>query len=239
MYPTEILNAIGGCFYDITMSHGLYASLFLAGLVGGFTHCIAMCGPFVLSQNSVNKLNGLSLLPYHLGRLTTYMFLAVLLSTVVNLAFLFLPVRSLIVAPILITAGVIFLVTAFPALGTIFPWTSRIGTILPYQWIASALNTISQYKTVWGRYIMGLLLGFMPCGLIVSALMAASTAPETMHAAIAMMFFGIGTMPALITVSLTGQAIKQKYPRAMQRISQTAMVWSSLWLFVIAGFLLI
>src|SRR3990170_584399 len=63
----------------------LLGALFAAGLVGGIGHCAGMCGPFVLAQaearlaavpaarlGELHRVAGAALLPYHLGRLTTY-----------------------------------------------------------------------------------------------------------------------------------------------------------------------
>ena len=63
-------------------------SLITIGFVGGFSHCAFMCGPFVMMQvnnnlkkisidnlNHFTRLKGLALIPYHLGRITTYSFL--------------------------------------------------------------------------------------------------------------------------------------------------------------------
>ncbi|MCB2082142.1 MAG: sulfite exporter TauE/SafE family protein, partial [Rickettsiales bacterium] len=41
---------LGQCHAAITQYPGVVATLFLAGLVGGVTHCAGMCGPFVASQ---------------------------------------------------------------------------------------------------------------------------------------------------------------------------------------------
>lgn len=240
MNPAEILHLASGCMHEFTLSHGLFLSLFVAGLVGGFTHCAAMCGPFVLSQSkNLTKLSGYALMPYHLGRITTYTVLAVLLSSVLNLAFLFMPVRGFVVAPILMVAGLIFFVTAFPGLLKIFPWAGMTGFSLPYKFFNFYHLKLSKVDGVLGRYLLGVLLGFMPCGLIVSALMASATSASPVHAAMAMISFGLGTVPALVLVSYAGGALKQKYPSAMQKISKGAMVWSGFWLFAMAGFLLI
>lgn len=239
----EFLSKIGGCFHDISMSYGLYGSLFLAGLVGGFSHCMAMCGPFVLAQTQQDKqlsrFKDTALIPYHLGRITTYIALAVLLSSLVNIAFLFLPIRGFIVAPVLMTAGLIFFITAFPKLGQAFPWLVNIKFSLPYTWLARGFARLSQKQNITAKYTMGILLGFMPCGLIVSALMAATIAPSVAQAALAMGAFGLGTIPALMSVAFGGQYLQQKHPRAMQRATQIMMVWSGLWLFTIAGLMLI
>jgi uncharacterized protein len=239
----NFLHVLGTCFQGISSENGLIGGLFVAGLVGGATHCAAMCGPFVIAQagrveKTLEKTRGWMLLPYHMGRITTYITLAVLLSGLLNLAFLFLPIRSFIIAPILMLAGLIFLVTAFPNLLKIFPWVARLRLPLP----ASASNFISKFSAnrsgVTGQYLMGLLLGLIPCGLILAALMAAATAPSALMAGLAMAAFGIGTVPALMAVAFGGRALLQTYPRFTTVFTKGMMVISSLWLFIIAGFLL-
>lgn len=215
-------------------------SLFLAGLVGGLTHCVAMCGPFVMSQSGdVKKLSHAVLLPYHLGRITTYVTLAVLLSSILNLAFLFLPIRSFVIAPILFTAGTVFFVSAFPVLGKLFPWTQHVRVFVPYAWVSKGFAKLSKGEGHIRKYFMGVLLGFMPCGLVVSAIMASATAPNIFEAGFAMAMFGFGTMPALIFLALGGQLLKVKFPLIMHRVTQVLMVLSGVWLFALAGMVLV
>jgi sulfite exporter TauE/SafE len=230
---------IGQCIHDIAVSHGLIISLFLAGLFGGFTHCTGMCSPFVLaqvgSQPEIKKLRSTLLMPYHLGRMTTYVTLAVLVSSVINLAFVFSGLKALIAAPMLVLAGVIFLVNAFPQLSSFFPWVARIHVAVPYKFIASFSAKLMNNPHVLKRYGLGVLLGFMPCGLVVSALLASATAPNALQAGLAMGAFTLGTMPALFLVAFGGHALKQKYPIASARMAQGVMMISGLWLFALAG----
>ncbi len=227
------------CVGDIAMSHGLTISLFLAGLVGGATHCVAMCSPFVLAQingrQEIRKLSSLLLLPYHFGRMTTYVLLAVMISSVINLAFLFSDLKPLIAAPMLVVAGVIFLVSAFPKLFVLFPWAVNIRVGLGYGIISRLYGRLVNNASIFGRYGLGVLLGFMPCGLVVSALMAAATAPNILMSAMAMSAFAVGTFPALILVAVGGNSIGYKYPKAVGLMSKGAMMVSSIWLFILAG----
>lgn len=232
------------CISDFTMSYGLHFSLFLAGLVGGFTHCAGMCSPFVFAQmkggggksgGEIKRLGQELLLPYHVGRMTTYVTLAVLVSSVINLAFIFSGARALISAPLLILAGILFLVSAFPALGRLFPWVVRMQLAKPFSFLMKFSSRLMQSDDVFKRFGLGILLGFMPCGLVASALLASSTAQSPVMAGLAMASFAIGTMPALILVGLGGSAVQYKYPKLFTRLSRGAMVVSSLWLFALAG----
>ncbi|MBL4803624.1 MAG: sulfite exporter TauE/SafE family protein [Alphaproteobacteria bacterium] len=230
------------CIADFSTSYGLSFSLFLAGLVGGFTHCSGMCAPFVLAQTHSDtrlvKLSESLLLPYHLGRMTTYTALAFVLGAFVNLAFLFTGTRALIAAPILMLAGVLFLVSAFPGFARLFPWTVRLQVLPKLNLFSRAVQFFSTNTNGIKRYFMGVLLGFMPCGLVVSAILAASSAASPVQSALAMSAFAVGTMPALMLVGLGGKAVMRKYPNISTRMSQGAMVVSSMWLFALAGLFL-
>ncbi len=236
----QILQGIGSCMHQISTSNGVAASLFLAGVMSGFTHCVAMCGPFVISQSGkMEKTSDMLLFPYHFGRITTYVCLAVLLSTVLNIVFLYLPIRSFIIAPILMVAGLVFLSQAFPRLVKFFPWVSSIKLSFPYLWVQKIFGLLSNQPTPLKTFMMGIVLGFMPCAMVTSALLAASTAQNIFDAGFSMFAFGLGTVPALVITSFAGQALKIKYSRAMPYIIQAMMVWSGVWLFIIAGKILI
>src|SRR5271165_7138538 len=73
------------CSPDTAFRGGLLLGLFLAGAAGSAMHCAPMCGAFVLGQVSDRmarlppaqlcewrRIGSGALLPYHLGRLTTY-----------------------------------------------------------------------------------------------------------------------------------------------------------------------
>lgn len=79
------------------------------------------------------------------------------------------------------------------------------------------------------------MLGFIPCGLVVSAVLAASAAPSLPHTVLAMAAFALGTMPSLMLLAFGGQALRIRYPLAAKRLSQVAMSVSGLWLFALAG----
>lgn len=234
---------IGQCIHEFSTSYGLPFSLFLAGLMGGFTHCVGMCSPFVMAQTknhvSLGRLRSVLLLPYHMGRMTTYVVMAVLINSLINIAFVFSDMKTLVAVPMLVLAAVIFMVSAFPRLASLFPWAADIKMGVPYRFIAKTSEKLMKAQGIFGRYILGMLLGFMPCGMVVSALLASASAQDALHAGFSMAAFAIGTMPALILVSVGGSTLKHKYPALANRASQGAMVLSSLWLLALAGIMIL
>lgn len=238
-----VRSMFGECIHQFVTGYGLPFSLFMAGLAGGFSHCALMCSPFVLAQAGGGRSEGrrfgrvLSslLLPYHLGRLTTYVFLAVLFGSVLNLAFLFQPLRVLVVVPMLLLAALVFVVSAFPEFGKVFPWVGHMRLSVPFRWISRFYQPLVRERDTLSRYMLGVLLGFMPCGLVVSALMASATAPSAMQAGLAMAAFGLGTVPALVAVSFGGSFFESLQSLNQVKLRQGFMVFSALWLVLLAG----
>lgn len=238
MNSLEILSSIGGCFHQIALSYGLPLSLLLAGALGSVTHCTVMCGPFVVSQTGdLDKLRDVALIPYHLGRMTTYMLLSVLAYSVFSVVFVYSDLKSVIAAPMLLLAGTIFLVSAFPKMQVLFPWVRFLQ--FPLSFFGRLSYKAGQGGTFWSRYGLGVLLGFMPCGLVVAALLASVTAPTLIMAILSMGAFTIGTIPTLVLIGIGGSHLKQTYPKFSLRFSQRAKVISAFWLFALAGNLIL
>lgn len=228
---------------------GLLVSLFLAGLAGGFTHCVGMCGPFVLAQTTArleavpaermrewHRLSGAALLPYHLGRLTTYVFLggvlAGLAGQVTTRAWL-----DGVSAGLLIMAALLFVGYAVPRLRLALPggarlegwWSDRIGRLA---------RPLFRDPTGWRGYALGLALGFIPCGLLYGALAAAASGGAVLTGAAAMAAFALGTVPSLIVVGFAGQVAAARFRGAMAVAVPALMILNAGVLLYLAAMLL-
>jgi sulfite exporter TauE/SafE len=56
----------------------------------------------------------------------------------------------------------------------------------------------------WRGYALGVVLGFLPCGLLYAALGAAAATADPIAAAAGMFGFVLGTMPMLVAIGLLG-----------------------------------
>ena len=147
----------------------LPVSLFLAGLAGSLVHCVGMCGPFVLGQvvsgiegerlayGEWRRLAGAALAPYHLGRLTTYTVLGALAGSMTSI-FASTAAYVWLSAGLLSGAALLMLAQAFGlATGIASPWSAALARIG---------GPLTSARGPAARYALGVLLGFLPCGLL-------------------------------------------------------------------------
>lgn len=204
-------------------------ALFIGGLVAGFSHCTAMCGPIVLMQVMartprgtlaaappvLQRMSGAGLLPYHFGRLTTYAGLGGVSGGLAGMAADFVSLRWIFAAALTLAAAYCVVVIA-RSLGWIVPRNAR-----PFGGVDRILDTIGWSRVVnrasrLGGYSLGLALGFLPCGLVYAALAAAAGTGSAMSGAVAMAAFGLGTVPGLIAVAFAGGFVLRRFRKIPQ-----------------------
>ena len=177
------------------------SAYFFIGLTGGFGHCVLMCNPFVLyvsSKYSVSYNGYYMLIPhiyYNFGRTLTYMILGAVagfLGSVIQYAgSSFIGVQKL--AAIL---GGSFLI--------LFALLSFFGS--SGNFILSKINLSKYLKKIETSppFLLGMMLGLLPCGLSMGAVIGAASAGNAFNGALLLLAFGIGTSAAMMTMALFG-----------------------------------
>lgn len=219
---------------------GMALALLLMGLGGSATHCVGMCGPFVVAQAGavagvramegaagrpamLARLGGASLLPYHLGRATTYAALgaasAGLVDFVVNLA------GFRVLAALLLCLAAAALLAR--AVGRSLPVLDALARrFLPSGPPRIARGLLDDPRG-WRGYALGVALGFLPCGLLYAALAAAAAAGSAAAGAAAMAAFAFGTAPGLLVAGWAGALFARRHARLFAVLSTLAMLASA------------
>ncbi len=177
------------------------------GMLGGFGHCIGMCSPFVLFvarryvPPGAGRRGALAAqLWYTAGRIVTYAGLGAIagvLGGIVEFAGALLGLQRAAA----IVAGTVLLVSAIAALSGTIPGLYTGGSL--FTRVAGRLK-----RRIPGHPLaVGLFLGFLPCGLLYSALIAAVARGGPLEGAAALALFGLGTAPALLGVSLADELL--------------------------------
>ena len=191
-----------------------FGAAFLAGLAGG-AHCATMCGGLVgiacgaRAGEMSRRAWWQRTLAYNGGRIASYVAagavtgaigaagLSLRGTPVVQQALLVLMSSALIVLGAYI-AGFTSLVRFIESAGAVL-WRR----IEPYSRRFLPVNSAPR------AFGLGLVWGWLPCGMVYAALIAALATADIWHGAALMLAFGLGTLPNLLAIGVTfGQASK-------------------------------
>jgi sulfite exporter TauE/SafE len=175
---------------------------FIFGLISSL-HCVGMCGPIAvmlpLDRSNPPK-KALQLLLYHMGRITAYASLGLLFGLLGRGLYLagLQQKMSVFIGLIMIAIAVVpeKVFARYNFSKPIFHLLSRVKTSLGAQF---------RKKTPSAIYTIGLLNGFLPCGLVYSALFGALAMQNHWHGTIFMIVYGLGTIPMMSAVVYIGQ----------------------------------
>jgi hypothetical protein len=200
-----------------------------------------MCGPFGLGQVAdrmaqlpaarlceMQRIGGALLVPYHLGRLTTYAGLGALAgftgSTLSRQPWLGGLSSALLLLAALLFAGQAMR-RLFPAMRALLPDVTAVPSSIARP-IARIIAQVDRSTPV-GGLLLGLALGFLPCGFLYAALAAASASGGPEAGALAMAAFGAGTIPSLVAVGIAGQAAGHRWQRATASAAPAIMLFNA------------
>jgi uncharacterized protein len=186
-----------------------FATLTAAGLLGllGAGHCFAMCGgivaalSFTVPENTSRwRLN----LGYNAGRILSYGLFGGLAAGMTSVLSPGVWPWARTLAGVLLIAMGLYLANWWRGL----LWLERGG-----HWIWRRLKP-------WGDQFLpidsarkalavGLVWGWLPCGLVYAALMYAAVQADAIKGAAVMLVFGAGTLPALLAGGALATALKK------------------------------
>ncbi len=179
----------------------MLATAFGLGLLGG-AHCIGMCGGIMaalsttLPERSNNHHRLILLLSYNLGRITSYTAAGIVIG---SLGWALQQQGSNIITGMRVVAGGLLI-----AMGLYLAnwWRGliaieRIGSFL-WKFLQPVASGLLPVKNSRQAIFLGLLWGWLPCGLVYSTLIWASTSGNLVQSGMIMCFFGLGTLPVML-----------------------------------------
>jgi sulfite exporter TauE/SafE len=175
---------------------------FTTGLLGGFGHCIGMCGPIVASfawkqQSSAGASTQAQLalhLLYHAGRVMTYS----LVGAVMGLSGSFVNVAGRIAGAqniVALVAGIMMVLMGLSIAGL---WRGASWLDGHNSAVLSAARKVLASPSSGRYFLLGLVLGLLPCGLSYTVFIAAAGTGGMLPGAMIALLFGLGTMPAVL-----------------------------------------
>jgi uncharacterized protein len=197
---------------------------FLAGLAGSF-HCIGMCGGIVAALSMTGSGGAFrfrlrSQLCYNLGRVSTYTLLGALagligssldLMAVKSVSFWFLIGANLFVIAVGLASAL-----GLKALNL----SSLEGR--GARFLAAPLGRAVSGNSI-AAFPLGLVLGFLPCGLVYAPLVAAAGSGSLVLGGATMAALGLGTIPILLMFGTASSAFSCRVRSSMLRLAGLAV----------------
>lgn len=204
-----------------------YLEIFLIGLLGS-AHCIGMCGGFV-AMYSLKKPAARPSLSYHLlynlGRITTYSILGGALGAIGSLV-TYAGGRRGISGAALLGAGAIMIIMGLNIAGVLGKrGLFEESGITESSFFRKTLHRILDLDSPWATFLLGLLLGFLPCGLLYPIFINAAASGNFILGAVTMAVFGLGTAPALIFFGFLVTKIQPKLKLALYRLAAVLIIF--------------
>ncbi len=195
------------------------AGALASGLLVGFGHCAAMCGPLVGSLALAAAPSGArrslaAQLGYHAGRLTTYALVGGAMGATgafVNVAGRLAGLQDAVA----IGAGVLLVLVGLGAAG-LSVGLRRLEARLSAR-LARLVRALLEGGGPGRLFPVGLALGLLPCGASWTAFLAAAGAGSLPGGLLLSLAFGVGTLPALLLVGALATAAGARLRGALYR----------------------
>lgn len=207
----------------------------LEGLVIGFLgglHCIGMCGPLALAiplKGTNPLLKVINSLAYNLGRAGTYAGIGAifgLLGTGLRM--------TGIQQWVSIACGVIMILSV--VLSRLINVNAILSKYNPFRIIGvqHKIAVLLSKPNSFTTFFIGILNGFLPCGLVYVALAGALVSNSMAQSSLFMFAFGLGTLPYLFALILFGNTLKTRFTKAFNTILPIFIVVLGI-LFILRG----
>jgi uncharacterized protein len=155
----------------------------------------------------------------------------------VGAAFATLPLFRWTVAALLLTAAMILALLALARItGPLFPHSGFKKAPRPSSLhrLIGLLRGFFDRPIGWRGYGLGMILGFLPCGLVYSALVIAAATGKPLAGALALISFGLGTAPALLALGVLGLLAGRRWQAFGQKAAPVLLSLNALLLATLA-----
>ena len=191
-------------------------SAFILGAMGS-AHCLGMCGGIISALSAANDSKSqkwLKTFLYQFGRIASYTLIGALAG------FIGLNVEKLSPIPILpVLSGVLMILMGLYLsrwwMG--LTYVERAGAVV-WRLINPLSKNLLPVNSPIKAISLGMIWGWLPCGLVYTALGYAIASAEPVSSALYMLFFGLGTLPATLSVGVASTSIKAAFNNKYFRI---------------------
>lgn len=187
--------------------NSLWAALTL-GFLGSF-HCVGMCGPIALAiplnrSSWYSKLFGA--IVYNFGRAFMYALFGGLFG-MIGQSLVFAGYQQAL--SVSLGVGVLIMVLLPNSVVSRFRITSFFYSFIGR--LKQKMTVLFQKGSYSSLFIIGVFNGLLPCGLVYLGIAGAISTGSSLFGSVFMFVFGLGTLPAMLSLSLVSNSISIKF----------------------------
>ncbi len=203
-------------------------SIITIAFLGSFGHCIGMCGGIIIAYSSTKiedewskSKQAFAHLLYSLGRVLTYVILGAMFGFLGGVAMF----NNLANGSLLILAGVFMILAGLSLSGKIKFLTLIEHSVSSASWYKKLFRELLQTKSLISFFILGMLNGLLPCGLVYFFAVTAASTASAFYGALVMLIFGLSTIPALFSLGyFVGLYKNGKFRNIMIRLAAISVI---------------
>ena len=208
----------------------IYSAIIL-GLISSF-HCIGMCGPIAMmlpvDRNNTTKKTS-QIFTYHLGRLTAYSSLGLLFGLLGKGLFI-----AGLQQQLSIVVGLLMIIVAVVPEKVFARYNFSKPVYKVISNVKSSLGKQFKNKSYKSLFTIGLLNGYLPCGMVYVALFGAIAMQSVAVGTLYMFLFGLGTVPMMSAIVYVANLITPKTRNSIQKAIPVLTILIGM-LFIVRG----
>lgn len=204
--------------------------LYIMGIafLGSFGHCIGMCGGIVIAYSGTKieqkwgkTKQAISHLFYSFGRIVTYMTLGAMFGYIGGVASFNNTANGIM----WIVAGVAMILAGLSLLGKIKFLVIIEHSLSKSIWYQQSFKSLLRTQSLLSFFLLGMLNGLLPCGLVYSFAIIATSTGSAFLGALVMLIFGLSTIPALFSLGFfVGIFNQSSFRNIMIRLAAIAVL---------------
>ncbi len=205
-----------------------WTAIITFALLGSVGHCIGMCGGFIVTYTTAKIKPSHGRLQsafyhglYNTGRIFSYTLLGAAFGYFGSLWDISPLVRAIMFA----LAGVLMIVMGLSFAGKLKFLNSIEVPITQYAWFKKIFMAQLASATPKSFFILGMLNGLFPCGLVYTMLVTAATTQSALYGAAVMAVFGLFTVPTLFSFAyVVGLFSQTKFRSVMIQLAAVTVI---------------
>ncbi|MEA3314844.1 MAG: sulfite exporter TauE/SafE family protein, partial [Campylobacterota bacterium] len=193
-----------------------------------FGHCIGMCGGIIVAYSSTKiednwskQKQTIAHLLYSFGRVFTYVIFGAMFGYLGGVAMF----NNLANGSLLIFAGLFMILTGLSLGGKLKFLTVIEHSLSNTKWYQNSFRELLKTKSLLSFFILGMLNGLLPCGLVYFFAVTAASTASAIDGALVMLIFGLSTIPALFSLGFFVSIYKNtKFRNIMIKVAAVSVI---------------